>query len=65
LGNLKRAQLMKDLGPYRKYIIAAAIVQSVIVICASYLLFKSKSDNLSPQDNVQEPPAVEAPATNS
>jgi hypothetical protein len=56
---------MKDLAPYRKYIIAAAIVQSVVVIWASYLLFKAKGDDFSPKDNLQESTVVESPATNS
>jgi len=55
---------MKSLGPYRKYIIAAAIVQSIIVIFASYLLFKAKNDAGAPEDSLPKMPVVEAPVTN-
>lgn len=33
---------MKNLGPYKKYIIAAAIIQSIVVVVVGYILFKSK-----------------------
>jgi len=33
---------MKRLGPYKKYIIAAAVIQSVMVVFVGYFFFKSK-----------------------
>ncbi len=34
---------MNNLGPYKKYIIAAAVIQSIIVIIVGFILFKSKA----------------------
>jgi len=33
---------MKQLGPYRKFVIAAAILQSIIVVVAGFFLFKDR-----------------------
>ncbi len=53
---------MKQLGPHKKYVIAAAVIQSIIVVIAGYLLFKSKF-NHDPADSVQKKPHVEQTAT--
>ncbi len=52
---------MKHLGKYRKYIIAAAVIQSIIVAVAGYLLFKSKAMTVSLDHSGQEKPGVEEP----
>ena len=52
---------MKQLGPYRKYVTIAAIVQSVIVIVAGYLLFKSQAHR-DPADAVTKKPHIEQTA---
>lgn len=52
---------MKHLGPYRKYMIAAAVIQSIIVVVAGYLLFKSKAMKSPLEHDVQDKPAVEQP----
>lgn len=52
---------MKQLGPYRKFVIAAAIVQSIIVIVAGFLLFKDKLSNMH-RDTTPASPQVEQPA---
>lgn len=52
---------MKHLGPYRKYMIAGAIIQSIIVVVAGYLLFKSRAAKNPLEHDVQEKPVVEQP----
>ena len=52
---------MKQLGPYKKYIIAAAVIQSIIVIIVGYILFKSKAMKDPLEHKVQENPGVEEP----
>ncbi len=50
---------MKHLGPYKKYIIAAAVIQSIIVIIVGYILFKSKAMKEPLEYSGQERPIVE------
>lgn len=50
---------MKHLGPYRKYMIAGAIIQSIIVVVAGYLLFKSRAAKNPLEHEVPEKPGVE------
>jgi len=54
---------MKRLAPYKKYIIAAAVIQSVIVIFVGYLLFKSKGMTAPMKHKVLEKIGVEQPLT--
>lgn len=56
---------MKNLGPYKKYIVAAAVIQSIIVVVAGYLLFRAMADKASLEHQVQEKPGVEEPLKNS
>jgi len=56
---------MNNLGPYKKYIIAAAVIQSIIVAIAGYMLFKSKSVNDPLENKTQEKPGVEEPLKRS
>lgn len=52
---------MKQLRPYKKFIIAAAVVQSIIVIIVGYVLFKSKfADNPLEHEKIDKP-GVEEP----
>lgn len=41
---------MNRLGPYKKYIIAAAVIQSILVIFVGYILFKSRAEEKSVAD---------------
>ena len=50
---------MKHLGPYKKFIIAAAVIQSIIVVGAGYILFKSKTMKESLEHKAMERPGVE------
>lgn len=56
--NFNTRGIMKQLGRHKKYVIIAAVVQSVIVIIAGYLLFKSKL-NHEPSDSIQKKPHIE------
>jgi len=52
---------MNRLGPYRKYIIAAAIIQSIIVVLIGYFLFKSRAASESLDHDIHEKPSLEEP----
>ena len=56
---------MKQLGPYKKYIIAAAVIQSVIVVIVGYVLFKSMAVEDPVEQQVQDKPGVEEPLKSS
>jgi len=56
---------MKQLGPYKKYIIIAAVIQSIIVVIAGYILFKSMADRASDHHTDQEKQVIEAPLKNN
>ena len=56
---------MKQLGPYKKYIIAAAVIQSIIVIIVGYVLFKSMAVKDPVEHQVQDKAAVEEPLKQS
>ena len=56
---------MKQLGPYKKYIIAAAVIQSVIVVIVGYVLFKSMAVEDPVDQQVQDKPGVEEPLKSS
>lgn len=56
---------MKQLGPYKKYIIAAAVIQSVIVVIVGYVLFKSMAVEDPAEHQVQDKPGVEEPLKSS
>ena len=56
---------MNNLGPYKKYIIAAAIIQSIIVIIVGFILFKSKTMNDPLEHEGQEKSGVEEPLKRS
>jgi hypothetical protein len=51
---------MKQLGPYRKIVITAAVVQTIIVVVAGYLLFKS-SFSQKPDAVMATKPVIEQP----
>ncbi len=50
---------MKQLGPYKKYIIAAAIIQSIIVVLIGYVLFKSRSEEKTLESSAIETSRLE------
>ena len=52
---------MKHLGPYKKYIIAAAVIQCIIVIVGGYYLFKYSAMKNSMEHEAQEKPRLEEP----
>ncbi len=52
---------MKQLGPYKKYIFAAAVIQVIIVIIGGYLLFKYSAMKNSMKHEAQEKPRLEEP----
>lgn len=52
---------MNHLGKYKKYIIAVAVIQSIIVAVAGYVLFKSKIVTDPPDHRGQEKTGVEEP----
>lgn len=52
---------MKNLGPYKKYIFAAALIQVILVIIGGYLLFKYSAMKNSIKHEAQEKPRVEEP----
>jgi hypothetical protein len=52
---------MKQLGPYKKYIIAAAVIQSIIVVIVGYVLFKSMVEKDPMEHKAQEKPGIEEP----
>lgn len=56
---------MNNLGPYKKYIIAAAVIQSIIVIIVGFILFKSKAMKDPLEHEVQEKSGVEEPLKRS
>jgi|GEM_PF-3062643 len=56
---------MNNLGPYKKYIIAAAVIQSIIVIIVGFILFKSKAMKDPLEHEGQENPGVEEPLKRS
>jgi hypothetical protein len=50
---------MKQLGPYKIIVIIAAIIQSIIVVVAGYLLFKhrgftSSQSSLPPKATIEQ-----------
>jgi len=56
---------MKQLGPYKKYIIAAAVIQSIIVVIVGFVLFKSMAEKDPVELQVQDKPGVEEPLKQS
>ena len=52
---------MKQLGPYKKFIIAAAVIQSILVIIVGYVLFKSKAAKDPLQHQIPGKMAAENP----
>jgi hypothetical protein len=36
---------MKQLGPHKKYVILAIVIQSIVVVLLGYYLFKARADN--------------------
>ena len=56
---------MKQLGPYKKYIIAAAVIQSIIVVIVGFVLFKSMAEKDPVEHQVQDKPGVEEPVKRS
>ena len=52
---------MKNLGPYRKYIVAAAIIQAIIVVIGGYILFKESALKDQQEHKGQEHIKVEEP----
>lgn len=55
---------MKHLGPYKKYIVAAAVIQSIVVIIGGFILFKYSAEKKSAIYESQAP-RVEEPLRNS
>lgn len=56
---------MKQLGPYKKYIIAAAVIQSIIVVIVGFVLFKSMAEKDPVEHQVQDKAGVEEPLKQS
>ncbi len=56
---------MNNLGPYKKYIIAAAVIQSIIVIIVGFILFKSKAMKDPLEQGGLEKSGVEEPLKRS
>lgn len=56
---------MKHLGPYKKYIVAAAVIQSIVVIIGGFILFKYSAEKDSAIDETQDTPRVEQPQRDS
>ena len=52
---------MNKLGPYKKYVIIAAVIQSIIVVIVGIVLFKSKVMKEPIEYKTQERPVVEEP----
>ncbi len=52
---------MKNLGQYKKYLVAAVVIQCIIVIVGGYYLFKYSAMNNSMKQEVQEKPRLEEP----
>ena len=52
---------MNQLGPYKKYVILAAVIQSIIVVIVGIVLFKSKVMKEPIEHKTQERPVVEEP----
>ena len=52
---------MNQLGPYKKYVILAAVIQSIIVVIVGIVLFKSKVMKEPIEQKAQERPVVEEP----
>ena len=52
---------MKHLGPYKKYIFAAAVIQVIIVIVGGYILFKYSAMKNPMKHEAQEKLRVEEP----
>jgi len=50
---------MKQSKPNKKVVIAAAVIQSVIVIIAGYMLFKAKFQNDQPTQTPPKKPHFE------
>jgi hypothetical protein len=50
---------MKNLGPYKKYIIIAAVIQSIVVIVAGYIIFRAKMSSDYRAHDLKENPGVE------
>lgn len=50
---------MNKLGPYKKYVVIAAVIQSIIVVVAGYILFKSRAAKELPENKMQDKPVVE------
>lgn len=50
---------MKQLGPYKKYIIIAAVIQSILVIIFGYSLFKSRGVGKAVLNDAQHAPVQE------